>query len=109
MSGHDACSSVECPVFRTSGLITNRSSATGRWTSQTCGRGHVVIASLLHLQTNVDLQQGIDDIGYSYGFTATGEAMKVVRENMFVESNGNRKKVSDSNFPPFTAPHFFST
>ena len=56
------------------------------------------IGNFLYLKTNVDLQQGIDDIGYSYGFTATGEAMKVVREDMFKKSNGDRKKVSYHSF-----------
>ena len=55
-----------------------------------------ILMLILLSQTNVDLQQGIDDIGYSYGFTATGEAMKVVREEMFSKGNGDRENVNRS-------------
>ena len=44
-------------------------------------------------QNNADLMNAIDNIGYSYGFTATSDALKVVRQEMFVKSRGDRPDV----------------
>ncbi len=43
--------------------------------------------------SNADVLNAIDNIGYSYGFTATGDAIDMVRQQMFTKHTGDRPHV----------------
>ena len=57
------------------------------------GSNALVQFHLRRYENTPDLLTAIDNVGYSYGFTATAQAIKEVRENMFTRPNGDRKNV----------------
>lgn len=46
--------------------------------------------------TKTDMFNAIDDIPYEYGSTNTADAIKFMRTNMFLESNGDRPGVNNT-------------
>lgn len=57
------------------------------------GSSPFVQFNLLEHANNAGVLSAIDNIGYSYGFTATSDALKVVRTQMFRSESGDRPEV----------------
>ena len=57
------------------------------------GSSPFVQFNLLDHNNKAKVLSAIDNIGYSYGFTATSDALKVVRSRMFLSEMGDRPEV----------------
>ena len=56
------------------------------------GSSALIQWNLNEYNNTADLMFAIDSVGFSYGYTYTAEAIKVTREQMFTEDNGDREE-----------------